>query len=179
MSDQFIGEIRIFPFGFAPLGWLPCDGALVDYRMADFKLLYTVIGTSFGSDGGTKFAVPNLQGAVPVGAGAGPQLSAYTLGQAGGAATVTLSAAQNAMHFHAVSVDQETATQSSPAGGIFMEGHAGGGGQIAAYSTLSPVTALSGDTIAPAGGGQAHNNLMAFLTMNFCIAYQGIYPSPG
>jgi microcystin-dependent protein len=179
MTLPFIGEIRIFPFGFPPAGWLPCDGRTLNPSDETYVALFTIIGTSFGGDGYSKFALPNLQGAVPVGAGGRQGYSAYALGQSGGAAAVALTAGQNGIHGHAFTVDQEAASQSSPVNALFMEGRLAEGGQVAAYTQMVPDAALDGATIAPAGGGQPHNNMMPFLTLNFCIAYQGVIPQPG
>jgi microcystin-dependent protein len=179
VTVAFIGEIRIFPFGFAPAGWLPCDGRILSASDRTYMPLYMVIGTSFGGGGNLNFALPNLQGAVAVGAGERPGYSTYAMGQSGGAAAVALTAGQNGIHGHAFNVDQEAASQSSPVNGLFMEGRLAEGGQVAAYAEMVPDAALCEATIAPAGGGQTHNNMMPFLTLNFCIAYQGVFLQPG
>ena len=179
MSEPFIGEIRIFPFPFAPSGWAACNGQLLPVQQN--AALFSILGTAFGGNGTTNFALPNLQGAVPVGVGQGVALSNYPLGQSGGSATVTLPATQFPTHSHPLTADAEVSTALSPAGAILMDGHftASTGsttGKMAAYSTDPPDTALNAGAVVAAGGGGAHNNMMPYLALNICIALTGIFP---
>ena len=177
MSDPFLAEIRMFPFPFAPRGWALCNGQILP--LSQNTALFSLLGTNFGGDGRSSFGLPNLQGAVPVGTGQGPGLSAYQVGQSGGSASVTLQTGQMPPHSHALTAVAEVSTSASPQNAIFMDGHFTGGsgpGKVAAYNTAAPDTAMNPAAITPAGGGGPHNNLMPYLTVNFCIAMAGIYP---
>ncbi len=176
MSDPFIAEIRMFPFSFAPKGWALCSGQLLPINQN--TALFSLVGTSFGGNGSSTFGLPNLQGAVPVGTGQGPGLSAYSLGQAGGSASVTLQAMQTPPHSHSLTADAEVSTSPSPQNAIFMEGHftGAGTGKVAAYNTAAPDTAMNPAAISSTGGGGPHNNMMPYLAVNFCIALSGIFP---
>jgi len=173
MSDQYLAEIRTFACTFAPSGWALCQGQLLP--IAQNSALFSLLGTNFGGDGRSTFGLPNLQGAVAVNQGQGPGLSPYIVGQSGGAASVTLNLAQTPSHTHAFAASTAAAAASSPAGNIFQTGHYEGG-RIRAYSAKPPQTALSPTTITQSGGGQPHNNLMPYLTMNYCIALTGEFP---
>lgn len=180
MSDQFLGEIRIFPLNYAPAGWAFCNGQILP--ILQNKMLFSVIGTKYGGNGDSNFALPNFQGAIPVGQGTGSGLSAYVVGQAGGAAAVTLSPQQNAMHTHGVTADQENGTANTPTGAIYMKGHyilsKTTSGSVVAYTAQAPDTNMNPAAIVPVGDTTAlpHNNMMPYLTLNFCIAMQGIFP---
>jgi microcystin-dependent protein len=177
MSDNFIGEIRAFPFNFAPAGWALCAGQLLP--ISGNTALFSLLGTNFGGNGTSNFGLPNLQGAVAVDQGQGTGLSLYTVGQAGGAATVTLTSQQNGAHTHPLNGDAEVSTTASPVNAGFQEGHYVAGsakGQIPAYSAQAPDTALNGAAIQPAGSDLPHNNMMPYLTMTYCIALTGIFP---
>jgi microcystin-dependent protein len=176
MTDQFLAEIRIFPFNFAPLGWALCNGQVLP--ISQNTALFSLLGTNFGGDGRSTFGLPNLQGCIPVDQGQGPGLSPYDVGQTGGVATVTLLTQQNPIHIHSLAADREAATSASPAGAIYMRGHytAATNGAILAYTAQAPATAMNPIAIAPAGGSQPHNNMMPYLTLNFCIALTGIFP---
>lgn len=176
MTDQFLAEIRIFPFNFAPLGWAQCNGQLLP--ISQYAALFSLLGTNYGGDGKSNFGLPNLQGCVPVDQGQGPGLSIYDVGQTGGDAAVTLLAQENAIHSHSLVADKEAATSASPAGALYMRGHYTGAtnGAVFAYTAQAPNTAMSANAIALAGGNLPHNNMMPYLTLNFCIALQGIFP---
>ncbi len=177
MTDQFLAEIRVFPFNFAPIGWAQCNGQLIP--ISQNTALFSLLGTNFGGDGRVTFGLPNLQGRVPVDQGQGAGLSSYVVGQSGGAPNVTVSAQQLASHSHPLNADKEVATSNNPSGAIYMRGHfttTTGGGPVQAYSAQSPSAAMSSNAISSAGGNQSHNNLMPYLTLNFCIAMQGIFP---
>src|SRR5438876_521094 len=173
MADPFVAEIRIFPFNFAPKGWAFCNGQILP--LSQNTALFALLGTTYGGDGKSNFALPNLQGSVPIQAGQGPGLSLYDLGQEGGEDTLTLIDSELPAHNHALSAHaQDTALISNP-GPTVVPASADGG---FAYNTTvnSNTTSFAPQALAPAGGSLPHNNLMPYLTLNFCIALQGIFP---
>lgn len=178
MSDQYIGEIRLFAIKFAPMGWAFCHGQLL--AISRYTALFSIIGTTYGGDGRQTFALPNLQGRIPVGMGQGPGLSPYDQGQFGGAIVASISGDQNAAHIHGFVADREAATAPNPEGAILMKGHYKGSGgtqgAVASFSTLAPDTSLSSSALGPVGGGQPHGNMMPYLTLNYCIALTGDMP---
>ena len=181
MSDQFLAEIRIFPFNFAPIGWAQCNGQIL--AISQNAALFSLLGTNYGGNGTSTFALPNFQGAVPVNQGQGPGLTVYDVGQTGGSTNVTLLQNDIALHTHLVNADQDPATTGSPAGQIYMRGQWGTAapnkGGISLYSTLATSDTLSSFSplaLGAAGGNLPHNNLMPYLALNFCIAMSGIFP---
>jgi microcystin-dependent protein len=173
MADQLVGEIRIFPFNFAPTAWAFCDGQLLP--ISQNTALFSLLGTSFGGDGVRTFGLPNLQGSVPLGTGQGSGLSPRTLGEAGGEQTVTVLAAAMAAHPHALQASPREADLNYP-----------GPQNSLARSSPDPIYAPPPGTPQPlaagilgtgVGGSQPHNNLMPYLTLNFCIALAGIFPA--
>ncbi len=170
MSDQFLAEIRIFPFNFAPFGWQQCNGQIL--AISQFAALFSLLGTYYGGNGTSNFALPNFQGSVPVHQGTGPGLSPYELGEAGGSTTVTLLANQTPAHSHSFSGDP---TAKKEITNVPNAAPAGAGSP--AYSTTAPNTLMAATMLAPVGGNQAHNNMQPYLTLNFCIATTGIFPS--
>jgi microcystin-dependent protein len=168
MANPFLGEIRIFPFNFAPIGWAFCSGQLLP--ISQNTALFSLIGTYYGGNGTSTFALPDLQGRLPVGQGNGAGLSPYVLGQSGGVENVTLTTGQLASHSHAVNANASEFTSDVPAGHVLAQG-----GMYAAAPDGS--TTLGAGTIGAAGSGQPHPNLQPYLAVNFCIALQGIYPS--
>lgn len=172
MADPFVAEIRIFPFNFAPKGWAWCDGQLLP--LSQNTALFSLLGTTYGGDGKSNFALPDLQGRAPMHPGQGPGLSLHDLGEQGGSDTVTLLESEIPSHNHQVkSVDARGNSAS-------IEGKSFGRpamGRPDAYTTVTgsrvPMHPL---TIAPAGGDQPHNNLQPYLTFYFCIALQGVFP---
>jgi microcystin-dependent protein len=177
MSDQFLGEIRIFPFNFAPLGWAFCSGQVLP--ISQYTALFSIIGTYYGGNGTSNFQLPDLQGSVPLGVGQGPGLTDYVLGEQGGSPTVILSDAENPSHNHLVNASTSNATTSDPQGNIYAKGHyqvdLSNKGVINSYVTSGAKTQINVSTINTAGQGLPHNNMMPFLTLNFCIALQGIF----
>jgi microcystin-dependent protein len=171
MANPFIAEIRIFPFNFPPSGWAFCDGQLLP--ISQNTALFSLLGTTYGGNGQTNFALPNLQGSVPVQQDQGPGLSLYNLGQKGGSDTVTLSAAQMPGHSHFLESDAgAVANQSAPSLASAFASSTGGGLYQAHFNVV-----MSSHTIGAAGGKQPHNNLMPHLTLSFCIALLGIFPA--
>lgn len=166
MSDPYIGEIRMFGGNFAPNGWLFCDGSLL--AISDYDTLFNLIGTTYGGDGQTNFAIPNLASRVPVHTGAG-----YPLNQSGGAESVTLTSQQLPTHTHVPLAANAPGTFTSPNAAFWASW---GDGQ---YSTAAaPIVAMSSAALLPAGGSQPHNNMPPYLAINFIISLFGIYPSP-
>ncbi|MGY3441077.1 MULTISPECIES: phage tail protein [unclassified Bradyrhizobium] len=171
MSDQFVAEIRIFPFNFAPVGWAICNGQLMP--ISQNTALFSLLGTTYGGDGKSTFALPDLQGSAPMNPGQSFG-SLYYLGQAGGTTTVTLLQTEMAQHNHGVlgNINQSELATPSPTRSLARANP----GQ--AYSdtptNISQFSATS--SILPTGGSQPHNNLMPYLTLNFCIALRGIFP---
>jgi microcystin-dependent protein len=171
MANPFLAEIRIFPFNFAPKGWAFCDGQILP--LSQNTALFSLLGTTYGGDGKSNFALPNMQGNAPMHPGQGPGLSLHDLGETGGSDTVTLLESEIPSHSHSAMVEPLPATLNLPAPTVGLGKSAG----VAAYSaTTSPVVQMSDNTVAPAGGDQPHNNLMPYLTLNFCIALQGVFP---
>jgi len=168
MSEPFIAEIRIFAGNFAPRSWAFCNGQLLP--VAQNTALFSLIGTTYGGDGRTTTALPNLQGRMPLHPGRGPGLTSYRLGQNGGTETVTLTSAQMPQHSHGLSATQEDAGETNPQGNYIANGNQ----QFAAANNLG---AMQAQSLPAAGGSGAHNNLQPILAINFIIALQGLYPS--
>ncbi len=172
--DPFVAEIRIFAFNFAPKGWAACNGQIM--AISQNTALFSLLGTTYGGNGTSNFALPNMQGDLPIQPGQGPGLSLYDLGQTGGTPNVTLLTSEMPVHTHA------------------LNSHAGRGGTVvnnpqnnvlseaAANSYLSGGSAnqlLNNAAVGIAGGSQPHNNLMPYLVLNYCIALQGVFPPRG
>jgi microcystin-dependent protein len=177
--DPFIAEIRPFPFNFAPSGWAFCQGQILP--ISQFTALFSILGTTYGGNGTSNFALPNLQGSVPIGQGQGVGLSLFILGEPGGVENVTLLSNQLAPHRHSLPASASSATVTTPAANVVpAEGHGSGRGgsfTVNTYTTQAPSTTLAPGAVTPTGGGQPHNNMQPSLVMNWCIAMQGIFPS--
>lgn len=172
MSSPFVAEIRIVGFNFAPVGWAFCDGQLM--AISQNTALFSLLGTTYGGDGKATFALPNLQGSIPIGAGQGVGLSQYFLGESGGTDYVTLLDTEMPAHAHNVLGDtsQLDATQVSPANNV-----PGAPTGKTIYSTAAnPAANMSPYMASIAGSSLPHNNLMPYLTLYYCIALQGVYP---
>lgn len=179
MSDQFVAEIRIFPFNFPPTGWAFCNGQLMP--ISQNTALFSLLGTTYGGDGKSTFALPDLQGNVPMQPGQGQGLSLRDLGEMSGAESITLLTSEIPIHTHTMQVSSQDATTASPTGAYPAKGlwDAGTGGGLA--GTFVPTNAgsqqlMNPQQLSPAGGGLPHNNMQPYLTLNFCIALQGIFP---
>ena len=173
MADPFVAEIRIFPFNFAPKGWAFCDGQIMP--LSQNTALFSLLGTTYGGDGKSNFALPDMQGNAPMHPGQGPGLSLHDLGETGGSETVTLLDSEIPSHIHfmrAHNLDQADHQIPSPTTSIAQSAN----GSAYQSTTNSNLTQLAAQTIAPAGGNQPHNNLQPYLTLNFCIALQGVFP---
>lgn len=164
MAEPFLSEIRIMSFGFAPKGWALCNGQLLPINQN--QGLFSLLGTTFGGDGRVNFALPNLQGRVPIHVG-----GSHTLGERGGEQAHTLSVAEMAGHTHTALSTADNGDSVIPAANIL-------GSVAGLYGGPSGLTSLIPTTIGNVGGSQAHLNMQPFLTLNFSIALQGIFPSP-
>lgn len=171
--DPFVAEIRIFPFNFAPKGWAFCDGQILP--LSQNTALFSLLGTTYGGDGKSNFALPDMQGNAPMHPGQGPGLSLHDLGETGGSDTVTLLESEIPSHSHTLMCLPAPANRTAP-GGNSIARVQGLTGPYVAGSPQPALTNLSDSTIAPAGGDQPHNNMQPYLTLNFCIALQGVYP---
>jgi microcystin-dependent protein len=171
VADPFVAEIRIFPFNFAPKGWAWCDGQLLP--LSQNTALFSLLGTTYGGNGKSNFALPDLQGRAPMHPGQGPGLSLHDLGETGGSETVTLLESEIPAHSHGMgSQNTPTGGVATPAGNTFNRPASGN-----LFNNTSPQPiAMAAETLAPAGGDQPHNNMMPYLTFYFCIALQGVFP---
>lgn len=167
MAEPFLSEIRIMSFGFAPQGWALCNGQLLPIN--ENQALFSLLGTTFGGDGRVNFALPDLRGQTPIHDGDG-----HVLGERGGEMAHTLSIAETPAHQHTVQA------QSSATGGSAspVNNYLGGGSNVYLPPAGAAQTTLRPDAVTNTGGSQAHLNAQPFLTLNFCIALQGIFPSP-
>lgn len=172
MADPFLAEIRIFPFNYAPTGWAFCDGQL--YPISQNTALYSLIGITYGGNGTTNFALPNIQGSCVIQPGQGQGLSLYDLGQTGGTETVPLQVPEMPAHLHLVQATTSPAETPDPTNTTLARSVNG-----QAYTTNFTAQQMALKALPPAGGKQPHNNLMAYLTLNFCIALKGIFPPRG
>jgi microcystin-dependent protein len=177
MAEPFIGEIRLFGGNFAPVNWAFCNGTLLS--IAQFQVLFALIGTTYGGDGQSNFALPDLRSRVPVHQGTGGGAT-YVIGQAGGAETVTLLSTQLPSHSHQVAA-AGGGTANIPAGSVILSNQTepSGGTPAPAYAApnAATLTPLAPQTIANNAGGQPHDNMQPFLTLNYIIALAGIFPS--
>ncbi len=170
--DPFVAEIRIFPFNFAPKGWAWCDGQLLP--LSQNTALFSLLGTTYGGDGKSNFALPDMQGNAPMHPGQGPGLSLHDLGETGGSETVTLLESEIPSHTHALMASSTVSSKPNPAGNAIARVQSG----ATPYATAAgaPLSAFSDQALAPAGGDQPHNNMQPYLTLYFNIALQGVYP---
>jgi microcystin-dependent protein len=175
MSDQFVAEIRIFPFNFAPKGWAFCDGQLLP--ISQNTALFSLLGTTYGGDGKSTFGLPNMQGNTPMQQGQGPGLSLRDLGEIAGEATVTLLQTEMPAHSHGAQAGPNTTQLPTPVGNVWTSGLKTGPSLYTPSGTQSNDVAMSPLATSVAGGSLPHNNMMPYLTLNFCIALQGIFPA--
>ncbi|MFZ2755064.1 MAG: tail fiber protein [Lysobacteraceae bacterium] len=174
MSTPYIGEIRMLGFGFTPIGWQACDGSLLP--ISEYSPLFTLIGTTYGGDGQTTFGVPDLRGRLPIHQGQGPGLSYYTIGQVAGTETVTVLPTQMPAHTHTAFATTNAATSLTP-GNTLLPGAVSGDTFYATDLTGATAIAMSAQSTTQAGGSQPHDNTMPTLTVQYCIAVDGIFPS--
>ena len=167
MSEPFLSEIRMMSFVFAPKGWALCNGQLLPINQN--QPLFSLLGTTYGGDGRVNFALPDLRGRTPIHVGSG-----HTLGERGGEQAHTLSSAEMPQHNHAVNISSSATGGNASPNGRFL----GGANNAYDASGSGSLTTLRPDAITNVGGGQAHVNMQPFVTLSFCIALQGIFPSP-
>ena len=172
MADPFVAEIRIFPFIFPPTGWAFCNGQLMP--ISQNTALFSLLGTTYGGDGKSTFALPNMQGNAPMHPGQGPGLSLHDLGEQGGSQTVTLLESEMPSHGHAVNASAAEGTTGDPSGQLVASGIG-----VNMYSSSINPTTLNPNAVSPTGGDQPHNNMQPYLTLNFNIALQGVFPPRG
>jgi microcystin-dependent protein len=171
MSDAFVAEIRIFPFNFAPKGWAWCNGQLLP--LSQNTALFALLGTTYGGDGKSTFALPDLEGRAPMHPGQGPGLSLHDLGEQSGSETVTLLESEIPAHAHSARGSDEDDDSLNPQAHSF--------GKLSVIYKAPPVAlgAMAPESLTPAGGDQPHNNMQPYLTLYFNIALQGIFPPRG
>lgn len=167
MAEPFLSEVRIMSFVFAPKGWALCNGQLLPINQN--QALFSLLGTTFGGDGRVNFALPDLRARVPIHVGSG-----HTLGERGGEQAHTLSIAEIPTHTHTLNTTSIPATAGTPATNLLLSGST----PQQVYGPPTNLVAMDPAAIAPVGGSQAHLNMQPFLTLSFCIALQGIFPSP-
>lgn len=182
MSDQFLAEIRMFGFGYAPRGWAQCNGQIMPIQQN--TALFSLLGTTFGGNGTSTFGLPNLMGAIPLHVGRnqpGPGLNVYDLGQMGGSTNVTILNPEMAVHSHSPMVTTVPGTVTTSAGNQPARAYTGnlqGNTQGRVYANVpSPLTQLPAQTMTAVGGSQPHNNVMPTLFLSYCIALQGAFPA--
>src|SRR5215469_4365797 len=180
MSNPLLGEIKMFAGNFAPKGWALCNGQLLS--IAQNTALFSILGTTYGGNGTTNFALPNLQGRITVGQGQGSGLNPYTLGEIGGEETHTLTIPEMPSHSHpvnAVANGQSGGTNVPSVDRLLATAYSAAAGNpfVSIYSSAAPSLTMNAQAVGTAGGNQPHENRMPFLSLNWCIALQGIFPS--
>jgi microcystin-dependent protein len=173
MASPFVAEIRMFGFNFAPTGWAQCNGQLLP--ISQNTALFSLLGTFYGGDGKSTFALPNLESSVPLNAGQSPGTSDYFLGQQSGSQFVTLLTAEMPLHNHGFIGANETGEQGSLTNNVSLANSTGGA--IYQSNSSASLTNMNFQAITVAGGSLPHNNMQPFLTVNFCIAMQGVFPA--
>jgi len=170
MSEPFLAEVRIVGFNFAPRGWAFCDGQILPINQN--QSLFSLLGTTYGGDGSISFALPDMRGRAPIHVGRSNNGDFHPLGQRSGAETQTLAANEMPQHTHTLRASSSDANQGAPAGHALARS-----ALPEAYRDATALAAMGGDSIANAGGAQAHENMQPYLAVNFCIALQGLFPS--
>ena len=170
MADPFVAEIRIFPFNFAPRGWAFCNGQILP--ISQNTALFSLLGTTYGGNGQSTFALPNMEGNAPMHPGQGPGLSLHDLGEIAGSQTVSLLGSEIPAHTHTLMAATTSANSKAPKDNVLGRASA----NVYLPPAGAPLVQMSPNVLAPAGGDQPHNNMQPFLTLNFCIALQGIFP---
>jgi len=174
MADPFVAEIRIFPFSFAPTGWAFCNGQLLP--ISQNTALFSLLGTTYGGDGQSTFALPNLMDSAPMHPGQGPGLAPRDLGELSGIEHVTLLESELPVHAHAVGqANANAGNQLTPGNHVWALAPFGRGG-ISIYHPGPPTAKMDVNLILPTGGSLPHNNMQPYLTLSFCIALQGVFP---
>ena len=171
MADPFVAEVRIFAGSFAPTGWAMCDGQLL--AISQNTALFSLLGTTYGGDGKSNFALPNLEGSVVIGTGQGPGLSLYDLGETAGSSTVTLLESEMPSHSHNIMCTSDDADTGTPSPDVIL---AQGTAPNAYLPPTATLVQLNQQALAPAGSSMPHNNMQPFLTLTYIIALQGVFP---
>lgn len=175
MTTPFVGEIRLFPYNYAPLNWLDCDGSLIS--IADNEVLYMLLGTTYGGNGQTTFGLPDMRGRIPLHVGTGLGLTPRVMGQMSGTETVTLSLQQIPAHNHVWTATNATATTGTPSASLQLGALTG---TYTGYSNdvagITPAS-LGANCVGFTGGNQGHENMMPTTTLRYCIATAGVFPS--
>lgn len=176
MADPFLGEIRIFAGNYAPADWMFCNGQLLP--ISQYAALFSLLGVQYGGNGTTNFALPNLQGSVPIGQGTGPGLTTRTVGETGGSATVTLTTNEIPAHNHVPMGYATDGTTPAPAGNVWAQASVESRHGKTPISLFDPTpnTPMSPVALAPSGSGQPHNNVQPCLSLNFIICLNGEFP---
>jgi microcystin-dependent protein len=170
MSDQFVGEIRAFGFNFQPSGWMLCQGQLLS--IAEYDVLFALIGTTYGGDGQTTFGLPDLRGRIPVHQGTSPTgQGTFVIGQVSGTETVAVQITQMPGHSHTLNAQSAAGAQPGPSNGFWAASN------LDQFSTASPTTQMVATSLQPSGGSQPHDNMPPFLCINYAIALFGVFPS--
>lgn len=168
MADPFVGEIRLFPFYFAPKNWAFCDGQLLP--LSQNTALFSLLGTYYGGNGKSNFALPDMRGRAPMAFGQGPGLSQRVLGEQLGSSSVTLLESEMPAHSHSLMASAASADRGNAGDALLAAS------QDALYASAPPNEALRADSLGVTGGSQPHNNMQPYLTLRFCIALQGVFP---
>jgi microcystin-dependent protein len=171
MADPFVAEIRIFAFDFAPKGWAFCDGQIMP--LSQNTALFSLLGTTYGGDGKSNFALPDLQGSVAMHPDQGPGLSLHDLGETGGSDTVTLLQSEMPAHTHQLRGNSAVGDDPAPGANSFARPSST---QVYQTTTNTNLVAMAPEALPPAGGSLPHNNMQPYLTLNFNIALQGVFP---
>ena len=174
MSDQYLGEIRPTAFNFAPVGWALCQGQILP--ISQFSALFSLLGTNFGGNGSTNFALPDLRGRVGVGLGSGIGLSSYVIGESGGEESVSLTLNQIPLHNHLASANANPGGNTSPQSSIWTQVNDGLGSSYNVYAAPPPNVTMPPTTLSPTGGSQPLNILQPYLPLNYIIALEGAFP---
>jgi microcystin-dependent protein len=165
VAEPYVGEIRMFAGNFPPSGWMFCEGQVL--AISENETLFQLIGTTYGGDGQSTFALPDLRGRLPIHQG-----NNFVVGEAGGAETITLTVQQIAAHSHPLLATSATGNDPNPQGNVLAESSA-----ISMYQSASPTTAMAVQSIGPVGGSQPHTNFQPYLCVDFIISLFGIFPS--
>ncbi len=173
MAQPFVGEIRMFAGNFPPVGWMFCDGQLMP--IAENEVLFQLIGTTYGGDGESTFALPNLQSRIPIHMGTASSGTTYQIGEAAGVESVTLTTQQIPQHTHPLTVSNAAGTGTNPAGNV-----AGALSPVSIYkaNVAPPNLPMHASSVTPQGGSQPHDNMQPFLCINFIISLFGLFPNP-
>jgi microcystin-dependent protein len=175
MSQPYVGQIIAVGFSFAPAGWLACNGQLIP--ISQYEVLFQLIGTTYGGDGQTTFALPNLCGRAVINQGQGQGLSNYVIGQQSGTEQVALTANQVGSHSHALMASTQTGSTNTPSSSVALAQNAQT--LVNEFSTAAPTTTLAPSSISVSGSSVPHENRQPYLAINYIIAYEGVFPSRG